>query len=231
VCTLAFAWQAYEEAPLVVAANRDEAAGRPSSPPAVHGSNPAVLTPRDEEAGGTWLGVNDHRVFVAVTNRRTDADLAGERSRGLLVTDALDAASADDAIETVEREVADREYAGFNLVVADDRECVLLEWDGVLRTHSLDAGTHVVVNAGYDGGTEKSRAVRDALVDRDSPDSWLDAARDALRDHDTGACLHGDGYGTRSSSLVTVSADGAVAYEFADGPPCETAYRRVDNQL
>ncbi|MFB6269881.1 MAG: NRDE family protein [Halobacterium sp.] len=232
MCTLAFAWQAFDEAPLVVGANRDEAVGRPSSPPAVQGSNPRVLMPRDEEAGGTWLGVNGHRVFVAVTNRYTErADFGGERSRGLLVTDALAASNADEAIETVEREVADREYAGFNLVVADRRECVLLEWDGVLRTHALDQGTHVVVNRGFDDGTEKSRAVRDALAGHETPTDWLAAARDTLRDHDTGACVHRDGFGTRSSSLVTVAADGTVDYEFADGPPCETDYERVDAEF
>ncbi len=229
MCTLAFAWQAFDDAPLVVGANRDEAVGRPSSAPAVRGTNPEVLMPRDEEAGGTWLGVNEHRVFVGVTNR--DADIEGERSRGLLVTDALAAGSADGAIGTVEREVADREYAGFNLVIADEHECVLLEWDGVLRTHAFDPGTHVVVNAGFDDGTGKSRAVRDALRGQASPEAWLAAARDVLRDHETGACIHRDGYGTRSSSLVTISADGEVAYEFADGPPCETEYRRTDNQL
>ena len=228
MCTLAFAWRLYEDAPLVVAANRDEAVGRPSSPPTVRGEDPRVLMPRDEEAGGTWIGVNEHGVFVAITNRWVD--LEGERSRGLLVTDALAAERASDAIETVERELAERQYAGFNLVVADDEDCVLLEWDGVLRRHDFEPGTHVVVNEGYDDDAEKSRAVRSALRG-DTADAWVDAAREALRDHETGACVYGDGFGTRSSSLVTVGADGGVRYEFADGPPCETPYRRVDNQL
>jgi len=229
VCTLAFAWQAFDEAPFVVGANRDEAVGRPSSPPAVRGANPEVLMPRDEDAGGTWIGVNEHRVFVGVTNRRVD--LEGERSRGLLVNDALAAGSADDAIEVVEREVADRAYAGFNLVVADENECVLVEWDGVLRTHAFDPGTHVVVNAGFDDGTEKSAAIRDALRGHDSAAAWRGAAREALADHETDACVHRDGFGTRSSSLVTVRADDGVRYEFADGPPCETEYRDVDAAL
>lgn len=229
MCTLAFAWQEFEDAPLVVGANRDESVGRPSSPPAVSGENPRVLMPRDEDAGGTWLGVNEHRLFVAVTNRY--ADRAGERSRGLLVTDALEGETADDALGTVEREVADRTYAGFNLVVADHEDCVLLTWDGVLRTHRFDPGTHVVVNGGFDDGTGKSRGIRDALTGHESPAAWVDAARNALRAHNTGACVHRDGYGTRSSSLVTIAADGQVAYEFADGQPCETEYRRVDADL
>lgn len=228
VCTLGFAWRVYEDAPLVVAANRDEAVGRPSTPPAVRSERPRVLMPRDEEAGGTWIGVNEHRVFVAVTNRRVDLD--GERSRGLLVTDALAAETASDAVATVDREIAERQYAGFNLVVADGEDCVLLEWDGVLRRHDLDPGTHVVVNEGYDDGTEKSRAIRSSLAGETAGD-WVAAARDALRDHDTGACVHRDGYGTRSSSLLTVGADGDVTYEFADGPPCETPYRRVNGHI
>jgi uncharacterized protein with NRDE domain len=245
VCTLGFAWRVYEDAPLVVAANRDEAVSRPSSPPAVRGENPRVLMPRDEEAGGTWIGVNEHGVFVGITNRwvdlegdgsragpfaQSEARRASRRSRGLLVTDALAAESAQAAITLVDRELAERQYAGFNLVVADGEDCVLLEWDGVLRRQEFEPGTHVVVNEGYDNESEKSRAIRDAL-DGDTPEEWVESARVALRDHATEACVHGDGFGTRSSSLLTVEADGRVRYEFADGPPCETPYRRVDNQV
>ena len=228
MCTLAVAWHAFEEAPLLVAANRDEAIGRPSSPPAVRGANPWVLLPRDDRAGGTWLGVNEHGVLVGVTNRYTDTHLAGERSRGLLVTDALAAGTADDAIETVAREVAAREYDGFNLVVADRHRCVLLIWDGDLHTHPLDSGTHVVVNRGFDSGTEKSRAVREALRGTASAAEWRAAAKDALRDHETGACVHRDDFGTQSASLVTLGEDGRIHYEFADGPPCETDFEGVD---
>ncbi|WP_232702125.1 NRDE family protein [Halobacterium wangiae] len=229
MCTLAFAWREFDDAPLVVAANRDEAVGRPSTPPAVRGQHPRVLMPRDEEAGGTWIGVNEHRLFVGVTNR--PADVEGERSRGLLVTDALGAESAIDALQRVERELAERDYAGFNLLLADDEDCVLLEWDGVLRTHHLDPGTHAVVNRGFDDATEKSRTVRAALSNEESPTAWHDAARTTMRDHDADVCIHRDGYGTRSSSLLWISAGGEVDYEFADGPPCENDYRRINGHL
>jgi len=238
VCTLIVAWQVFDDAPVLAAANRDEALGRPSRPPAVIDADPAVVAPQDEEAGGTWIGYNDHGLFVGVTNRR--ADVEGERSRGLLVRDALARGSADEAVRYVRDELADRDYAGFNLFVADDETATVLEWDGVLRTTHLDPGVHVLVNEGLNDAAPKAERLHDAAHpeptdggDRfshapgENPTDWLDHAEVVLADHDLDACVHGDGYGTRSSSVVVLRADGTASYRFADGPPCETEYRDV----
>jgi len=243
VCTLTFAWQVFPDAPLVVAANRDELLDRPSESPAVREGERRFLAPRDTEAGGTWIGVNDAGVFVGITNRWVDADLARERSRGLLVRDALGCASAEAAGRLIERAVDGTEYGGFNLVVADAAAALLYEYDGSLSVRGFEPGVHVVVNVGADGRYEipagradpaerQTAAVR-ALHDRlavepgESPTAWRDRAAAALADHDVGVCVHGDGFGTRSSSLLIVERDG-VDYRFADGPPCETAFERVD---
>nr|WP_193570094.1 NRDE family protein [Halorussus sp. JP-T4] len=257
------AWQVFDGTPVAAAANRDEATGRPSRPPGVLGSEatggssgtrsdgvlddaPTVIAPRDERAGGTWIGYNDAGLFVGVTNRR--ADIEGERSRGLLVRDALAKESASDAVAHVEAELAERDYAGFNLVVADADRAVLLEWDGVLRTTALDPGVHVVVNEGYDGEAPKSARIREVVHpvdDETATEAWLDRMKGVLADHDLGVCVHGDvagshpadqpesadsggGYGTRSSSLVALDDSGAGRYWFADGRPCETDYAAVD---
>ncbi|NEU56939.1 NRDE family protein [Halorussus sp. MSC15.2] len=236
MCTLILAWQVFDATPVAAAANRDEALGRPSRPPGVLDRDPTVVAPSDEEAGGTWIGYNEAGVFVAVTNRRTDID--GERSRGLLVRDALARESASDAVSHVEAELAEREYAGFNLVVADADEAALLEWDGVLRTTHFDPGVHVVVNDGYDDAATKSARIREALrpdaagtAERPDADvgveAWFERAKEVLRDHDMEVCVHGDGYGTRSSSLVAVDSTGEGRYWFADGRPCETEYEVV----
>jgi uncharacterized protein with NRDE domain len=249
VCTLTIAWQVFDATPVVVAANRDEATDRPSEPPSVSEGDPAFVAPRDAEAGGTWVGYNDRGVFVGVTNRWVSVEGGGERSRGRLVRDALRAESAAAARELVESSVADVRYEGFNLVVADASEAFLFEWDGDLRVSALDPGVHVVVNVGADGeyfeperrpevGAEQAsnaRRVREALRpdDGESPEAWRDRAAAVLGDHDYGVCVHDpEGrYGTRSSSLVTLWADGHADYLFADGPPCETAYRPVESQL
>ncbi|MEF8773198.1 MAG: NRDE family protein [Halobacteriales archaeon] len=241
MCTLAFAWQTFEDAPLVAAANRDEAVDRPSVPPRLLQEDPQVVAPRDEEAGGTWIGHNEHGLIAAITNRWVD--LAGDRSRGLLVRDALARESAEDAARFVERAVEADDYAGFNLLVADADAVVYLEWDGRLGARNLPPGVHVVVNVGADGdffvpearpdaGAEQAdNAVRLRAALRPEPgesaDSWRDRAAAAIGDHDYGVCVHGDGFGTRSSSLVTLYADGTADFAFAPGPPCETAHEPV----
>ena len=242
VCTLALAWQVFEETPVAVAANRDEVEGRPTSPPAVIDGDPRIVAPRDEEAGGTWIGYNEAGLFVGITNRWSNPEIGGERSRGLLVRAALGHRSAEAAARYVEREVDDGEYASFHLVVADAEAAVLLEWDGRLRTTNLRPGVHVVVNVGADGRyfvpehrpdvgvqqAEDTDRVRAALKPEpgETAAAWTDRAGSVLADHEYGRCIHGDGFGTRSSSIIRIRPDGAV-YEYADGKPCETPYEQV----
>ncbi len=247
VCTLTLAWQAFADVPVVVAANRDEALDRPSEPPTRRRGSPSFVAPRDVKAGGTWIGVNDAGLFVGITNRWVEVEGGGERSRGLLVRDALGTESAEEAARLVERAVREHRYEGFNLVLADSSAAILLEWDGRLRVRNLSPGVHVVVNVGADGeffeperrpemGPEQgdnAARILEALWPEpgEGHDVWLDRAKAVLADHNYGVCVHGEGpdgnYGTRSSSLVTVLDGGHVGYQFAPGPPCETAYEPV----
>lgn len=254
MCTLALAWRALADAPVAVAANRDERLDRPSEGPARRDfGGTRVVAPRDVRVGGTWTGYNEHGLYVGVTNR-WGAGIEGERSRGLLVADALAEPSARAARETVERAVERHDYAGFELVVADADEAVLFEWDGELRATSLAPGVTVVVNVGAalpdgdtlvpgepsDGRVPAARRAAQATAARrlrarlephegERASAWLDRAGVALGDHDAGVCVHGDGFGTRSSSLIALGD--VREYRFADGPPCETPYRRVDEQV
>ncbi|NKE36816.1 hypothetical protein GWG54_13500 [Natronococcus sp. JC468] len=242
MCTLTLAWQVFEDAPVAVAANRDESLERESVPPGVYREEPRIVAPRDVEAGGTWIGYNERGVFAGITNRWGTPELAGERSRGLLVADALEASSAREAAATVDAETESREYDGFYLVVADERDAVCLQWNGVLERTDFEPGVHVVVNAAVDDDVrlpperpeiareqaDNARRVRAELVpDRgEGVDGWLERAGGVLGDHEYGVCVHGDGYGTRSSSLIALGE--RSRYAFAPGPPCETAYEPVD---
>lgn len=249
MCTLVIAWQVFADASIAVAANRDESVERSSEPPQVLSANPGVVAPRDSEAGGTWIGYNEFGTFVAITNRWTDTELAGERSRGLLVRDALESESAEDAARLTERAVEADEYEGFNLVVADANAAILLEWDGRLRAKNLEPAVHVVMNTGEIGdvvipdswperGEQQARNGRKVLETlqpkpSESSEKWLSRGADVLGDHDFGVCVHHEefGFGTRSSSLISIDREGEATYRFADGPPCRTDFEQVESQI
>ncbi|WP_050032030.1 NRDE family protein [Halorubrum halophilum] len=254
MCTLTLAWRTFGDAPIALAANRDEALDRPSEPPALRGDDGdgdnGYVAPRDAEAGGTWIGLSASGVVAAVTNRWLDADREGDRSRGLLVRDCLEADSAETAVRRVERDLESRSYDGFNLVLADETAAFLLSYDGGLAITRLDPGVHVVGNVGgvvngverfaipdrrREFGAERAdsaRAVAAALVPDpgESGAAWLDRASATLADHEYGACLHGDDFGTRSFTRIRTAPDSetvsgsetAPEFAYADGPPCET---------
>ncbi|WP_306058028.1 NRDE family protein [Natronococcus wangiae] len=241
MCTLTLAWQVFDEAPVAVAANRDEALERESLPPDVYREGPRVVAPRDAEAGGTWIGYNEFGVFAGITNRWGDADLAGDRSRGLLVADALEARSAADAAAIVEEEIDAREYEGFYLVIADETDALCYEWNGTLERTGFDPGVHVVVNVAVDDDARipelrpdaareqaaNARRVRRELAAEsgETAAEWLERAGTVLGDHEYGVCIHRNGFGTRSSSLIALGE--RTRYAFAPGPPCETDYEPV----
>src|SRR5260370_21938679 len=104
MCTLTLWWQTIADAPVLVAANRDERLDRPWLDPAPWPGEPEqIFAGRDLVAGGTWLGVNRHRLICAVTNRWGPENDPRRRSRGLVVRDALRAGSALAAAAALER--------------------------------------------------------------------------------------------------------------------------------
>ncbi len=247
MCTLILAFDEFDNAPIVVAANRDEQKDRPAVPPAKIMSDPRTIAPQDKKAGGTWIGYNEHSVFVGITNRWVTPPLSSERSRGLLVLDALEAPTAIQAILTVVEEILTRRYDGFNLVIAAPSMATMITWDGSIELTQLQSGVHVVMNAGFDDNfqsessqlarkttqQENARQIRRELQPgtAETPEKWLKRARAILSKHDYGVCVHENGYGTRSSSLVAIYEDDPATYRFANGPPCVTEFSPVNDQF
>lgn len=243
MCTFTLAWQIFEETPIAVGANRDEFYDRPSEAPTKRDWEATAIAPMDQEAEGTWIGYNEHGLLAAITNRWYDGSMESARSRGLLVRDTLGCTGAEAACRLVERELDTRQYDGFNLVLVDETAAILIEWDGSRRVKTLQPGVHVVVNVGANGQytipsarqeaaeqqASNADAVRMALQPEPGEDgeSWVDRAGTVIADHDYGVCLHGDEFGTVSSSLVLIGENG-VHYEYANGPPCETVYDRIN---
>jgi uncharacterized protein with NRDE domain len=232
MCTLIVLHRCFEAAPLVVAANRDEYFERPAEGPALRDTaRGRVVAPRDERAGGTWLGLNEHGLFAAITNRRCASPDPNLRSRGLIVMDALAAGSARQAASEIEALETDA-YNPFNLLVADGETAHVVSYVGSPERIDLAPGAHVIGNV-HPGDTAfpKVARQREAVADvaGASPEAVLDSLSRICRSHDGDGplqhtCVHADPYGTRSSTLLRLGSAGARLL-YADGPPCRNEYR------
>ncbi len=111
-----------------IGCSRDERLSRaPARPPSHHrcGRRDAWY-PVDPESGGTWVGVNDRGMAIAVLNRagRGVAAAAGKASRGLIVPHLLacsDLRAAADALHALDWSA----YAPCRVLAADRRSAIL----------------------------------------------------------------------------------------------------------
>jgi uncharacterized protein with NRDE domain len=197
--------------PVVLGANRDELRARPTDDPLAIA--PGVFAGRDREAGGTWLAVSRDGV-AAVTNISGTPRIAAARTRGTLPLDVL--------AGRLPRDFA--EYNAFNLLVVDRDGARVLTHLGEGRTVGparLGPGTHVVVNEPFGVGA-CPRADRARRVLHGAEPSF-----DLLAEHGAdGLCLHGESYGTVSSTIVALDAGlGVSRYWHRPGQPCVTPTR------
>ncbi len=195
MCIVAIAWQLFDEMPLVLLSNRDEFLERPTQKLHQWPDQP-IYAGRDSQSGGTWLGI--HREahegvyqhngrWAAILNFR-DGVQAGrdERSRGKLVTEFL---TSDLSPMDFARNIRLQDYAGFNLIIGDATQAVIVNNRGHAPT-PLYAGLHVISNGQPEDSWFKTERLRGRLrqevlpliAENNSPKYWQQAAFDALSD-------------------------------------------------
>lgn len=122
MCLIIFAYQTDSRFPLVVAANRDELFARPTAQAALwtdEESGQQILSGRDKQAGGTWLGMTQNGRFAAVTNIRDPSQTERRpRSRGDLTRQFLASNASAQQYCALLTESYDQ-FAGYNLLVGD----------------------------------------------------------------------------------------------------------------
>lgn len=212
MCIVAIAWQLFDELPLVLLSNRDEFLARPTE--SLHQwSDQPIYAGRDSQSGGTWLGIHqqerqqqsqqqqkqsteDNQNLLHQQNGRWAAVLnfrdgvqarVDERSRGELVTSFLTSQLSPMAFA---REIELQDYAGFNLIVGDRQQAVIVNNRGHAPT-ALHAGLHVFSNGQPNEGwfkTEKLRGrLRQEVLPLIAEDSslkyWQAAALNAMSDN------------------------------------------------
>jgi hypothetical protein len=248
MCTVVILRRPGHEWPLILAANRDEMIERAWREPARHWPDrPEVVAGMDEQAGGTWLGLNDAGVVAGILNRRHSLGPApGKRSRGELVLDALDHADAADAGEALAH-LDSRAYRAFNMVVADSRDAFWIRSVGEGRTRVARIPEGVSVLTAWDlNDTESSERTRlylprfraaeppdPGLGDWSAWESLLASVEVGPGVEDPNGAMHvvtGWGFGTVSSSLVALSRPGLdlqPVWRFARTWPAREPYRAV----
>ncbi|MBY0565999.1 MAG: NRDE family protein [Hyphomonadaceae bacterium] len=132
MCTLTI-WR--EEHHLTVTMNRDDAQARRESPPEMRAGTPhAVIAPRDEQAGGSWIAGNEYGLISCLLNRYDPAP-QGRSSRGEIVLRAMDAATARDA--ALAFSPAPGEYSPFTCLLLDRDHSVHMDWNGAQMTRQI----------------------------------------------------------------------------------------------
>ena len=155
-----------------------------------------------------------------------------------------------DAVGDFAEHVHADDYNSAWLLVGDRRSLYYLQMGGAgsREVEMLDPGLYVLANDPLHGSSPKTDHVRDqieGIADLAHPEQ-LRLLRSVLADHSVppavptsagksdrpvelaAACVHTDGYGTRSAALVSVPAEGFPHMWVADGPPCRTPFIEVD---
>lgn len=214
--------------------NRDEVYARPAASPRWWPASPdteggvGFVAPVDLVAGGTWFGLAQTGLFVALTNGRQAFRFRRERSRGELVVSSLRAGTLEQATAALERRDS-LAYAPCHLLLARGNRVTYVAPDpqGRFVVQQLPPDPHTLTNAGLDAGDTPDLSQHTTGLDADG---ILRELRTRLATHrgPTARCRHGRGRGTRSSALLLLGDELASSHlRYADGPPCVTHFADV----
>jgi len=243
MCLCILAYRQIHDYPVVMAANREEMYARLADPPDWIASQPRVFAGRDRNAGGTWQGVNQHGVLVALTNRRAGQVVAGRRSRGLLCLDALHQRSAAEAAAWLVVHLETQVYNPCNLLCVDAGHALAVHHDGrSTDSQELDPGWHLLADTEVDDLSypriqHASKLM--ALEQYGGWPEWRPRLVAVMADHAVGRpssaaiCRHGETGGTVSSALIALRSGGLDQGEFwfAAGAPCTAPYVDLSTRL
>jgi len=251
MCTIAILVEV-ADAPLVIAANRDELYARPTRGPERLADG--IVGGVDELSGGTWLAIGKTGRFAAVTNQRVlEPPPAGLRSRGLVVRELAMDADPDAYVRAIDPS----RYASMNLAWGDASGARVAYFrrpeNGERGEHDivrLAQGVHVLCNdklgaPGFPRGERLALMIAASLARSTKLADLVPALEHMLGDHTrsepgdvppsqrlphelarelTAICIQSPTYGTRSATVAAFGPGGVLVYDHADGPPDRTPF-------
>jgi uncharacterized protein with NRDE domain len=246
MCLVFISFQNDGSAPVKIGANREESRRRPTTSPVCCRQRGLRCLVAGADHGpdgsfpemGTWLGVNEAGLAVAVTNRH-DGELAWHeqiRSRGLLAVALLGFEEPGQAAQWAGAELSRGGYGGCNYLLASGRGALVVQAPGARRisVRSLEPGTHAMTNLDIDDLADPR--IRFVHANLDTTDFVHSAARIC---RGPAIVLAGADRGTVSSSLLTTGAEITLYHLIGDPTgreyevyrliePCEPSAARRD---
>ncbi|MDR2706523.1 MAG: NRDE family protein [Planctomycetaceae bacterium] len=237
---IAIQYQTTNDSPLLVAFNREEHISRSSQAPRIQSGRPRVVCGIDRKAGGTWAGVNQHGLFVAVVNCPKRSIPFEPRSRGLLCRELLAAKDAEEALDKAFQELSTGCYAGGHFLCVDRFSGGVAYGGDEIEIEKLRPGLHILTaNRLNDYNDSRQEFVRRLLTLQrlDSAVSFLAvASRTFSRKPDEsgkrGILISEPDFGTVSSMLLSLTERTQRSImQYAAGPPNEKPYEDVSALL
>jgi len=240
MCIMAILYRTAKNTPILVAANREELFSRPTQHPKIQSGTPRVMCGIDRQAGGTWLGVNQHGLLCAVTNRPKTNIPPEPRSRGLLCREMLNCVSAREAAEYAAEELATGGYAGANYVCLDARFAAVVYGGNEVEVVEITPGLHFLSSGALDDPNDERHEFLRRMLTLHKLDSAVTflavSSRVFARRPDAegrrGVIISGSEYGTVSSALVSLPRKIQQSiFQYAPGPPCDLPYEDLSALL
>ena len=246
VCTLVLLYGLLKDYPVVALHNRYLGKDTLERPP--RGLNGNTVAPLDVESGGTWIGVNDSGLLLAITNQETQRLPEPGRSRGLL---ALDILKDHDTAEEAKEHLLDPGIRGLyrtgNFTVLDPQTAWHVVWDRDTHVYPIGEGVYAVSTITVVPGitwsdrarsiwvdAEKRRARAYELLSGYQPGSVGEAVTELMlvsADHGWGRsqssiCWHSPEYRQTSSTIMAVAAEpGDPLVYYCEGNACENHFK------
>lgn len=230
MCSIIIVKNHLKEFPLVIAANRDEDIERKFTPVSVITDVPHLIVGgKDNKCGGSWMGVNAHSLFAAITNQG-EPNSKLKSSRGSIVIDLLKCKTIDEMIQ-FNKNINTSKYNGFNIVFGNNKS-VFLAHSHILKSiiiRELSNGVNLItsdMSFGINSDMQFKAQYIHKKLDRLTTTNWLEyykILKSILASVEYGMRIKARkkggkllGHCTTSSSILAFSQDGLARYKFYD---------------